>query len=310
MTDSHSALEDCDPALRPLLGATDEVAESTAIEQLIVAADAVIERVIAHYRHRSILDSHAVDEVLSGVRTRLFLKLRRLRAHDSEPIASLEAYVAGITYNAIHDVFRERHPERVQLRNRLRRIATTNPRFKYESTPVGIVCALRTEKPDAIGRDELTNRLEALLEEARGPMLINEIVTALSEQSAGTLFTFLSEDLEADAPAPLTVLEGRETLEHLWREIEILPPNQRSALLLNLRGKDGEDILSLVILTGVANMDAVAAALSITSEELTEIWNELPLDDLSIAARLRVTRQQVINFRKSARMRLTRRLHR
>ena len=35
---------------------------------------------------------------------------------------------------------------------------------------------------------------------------------------------------------------------------------------------------------------------------------QMPLDDLTIAARLGVTRQQVINLRKSARARLTRRM--
>jgi hypothetical protein len=45
-----------------------------------------------------------------------------------------------------------------------------------------------------------------------------------------------------------------------------------------------------------------------TDEELTEIWNALPLDDVAIAAHLGVTRQQVINLRKSARERLVRRM--
>jgi hypothetical protein len=37
------------------------------------------------------------------------------------------------------------------------------------------------------------------------------------------------------------------------------------------------------------------------------LWNKLPMDDNGIAAFLRVTRQQVINFRKSAKERLARR---
>ena len=45
-----------------------------------------------------------------------------------------------------------------------------------------------------------------------------------------------------------------------------------------------------------------------TLEEFGEIWNELPLDDKRIAALLGLTRQQVINLRKSARERLTRRM--
>jgi hypothetical protein len=39
-----------------------------------------------------------------------------------------------------------------------------------------------------------------------------------------------------------------------------------------------------------------------------ELWNELPLEDTRIAVILRITRQQVINLRRSARDRLARRL--
>jgi CRP-like cAMP-binding protein len=63
-----------------------------------------------------------------------------------------------------------------------------------------------------------------------------------------------------------------------------------------------------VVLTGTARFDDVATALGMTAEELSAIWNDLPLDDLRIAALLNVTRQQVINLRKSARDRLRRRL--
>jgi hypothetical protein len=39
-----------------------------------------------------------------------------------------------------------------------------------------------------------------------------------------------------------------------------------------------------------------------------ELWSELPLEEARIAELLQLTRQQVINARKSARNRLTRRL--
>jgi len=45
-----------------------------------------------------------------------------------------------------------------------------------------------------------------------------------------------------------------------------------------------------------------------TIEALAELWNSLPLDDHAIAARLGITRQQVINLRRAARERLARRL--
>ena len=52
----------------------------------------------------------------------------------------------------------------------------------------------------------------------------------------------------------------------------------------------------------------MAVVLAISEEELARIWNRMPLDDLAIAARLELTRQQVINLRQSARVRLARRM--
>ena len=58
---------------------------------------------------------------------------------------------------------------------------------------------------------------------------------------------------------------------------------------------------------GVATFREVAAALEIGPEELAELWNRLPLEDLEIAARLGLDRQQVINLRSTARQKLARR---
>jgi len=61
-------------------------------------------------------------------------------------------------------------------------------------------------------------------------------------------------------------------------------------------------------LTGVASLRVVAEALEMSAPALAGIWNDLPLDDAAIAGRLGLTRQQVINLRKSARERLARRM--
>jgi hypothetical protein len=97
-------------------------------------------------------------------------------------------------------------------------------------------------------------------------------------------------------------------MSELWAQIRELPIAQRAALLLNLRsGSDGAAV-ALLPLTGVAGIREIAGALELPSEEFAALWNQLPLDDLAIAERLGVTRQRVINLRKSARERLTRRM--
>src|SRR5437763_1422374 len=101
--------------------------------------------------------------------------------------------------------------------------------------------------------------------------------------------------------------ESRQFVESVWREIRLLRPMQRAALLLNLRDPGGRNAVALLVLLGIATIDEIAEAIGISAEEVAGIWNDLPIDDLRIAGMLGLTRQQVINLRKSARERLARR---
>lgn len=103
-------------------------------------------------------------------------------------------------------------------------------------------------------------------------------------------------------------IEIRNDLESAWAEICKLPTRQRAALLLNLRDSRGRSALLLIPITGIATIHQIAEALSMPAEQLAVLWNRLPLDDQTIAGHLGVTRQQVINLRKSARERLARRM--
>jgi DNA-directed RNA polymerase specialized sigma24 family protein len=105
-----------------------------------------------------------------------------------------------------------------------------------------------------------------------------------------------------------TEIEQRRYVEHLWREICGLPQRQRTALLLNLRDDRGGDVIALFPMLGVASIRQIAEVLGLPAEEFAALWHDLPLDDASIAGRLGLSRQQVINLRKSARERLARRM--
>ena len=104
------------------------------------------------------------------------------------------------------------------------------------------------------------------------------------------------------------IFDQRRYLGALWQEIRQLSPRHCAALLLNLKDERGGSATDLFLFTSVATFPQLAVALAISEEELAQIWNLLPLDDLTIAARLGLTRQQVINLRQSARVRLARRM--
>jgi hypothetical protein len=79
-------------------------------------------------------------------------------------------------------------------------------------------------------------------------------------------------------------------------------------LLLNLKDAEGRGCIALFPATGIATLRQLAEALEMSADGFAQLWNELPLEDARIAELLGLTRQQVINTRKSGRERLTRRL--
>ena len=66
--------------------------------------------------------------------------------------------------------------------------------------------------------------------------------------------------------------------------------------------------LILFSLVGIATLHQMATVMELRWENFVALWNNLPLPDAAIAEMLEITRQQVINLRKSARERLARRM--
>ena len=125
------------------------------------------------------------------------------------------------------------------------------------------------------------------------------------DEGAGVNICELLPDPAVDIAS---TVEQRFYLEVLWKEICQLPQRQRVALLLNLRDAQAGDALILITLTGIASLRRIAEVIEMQLEDLAALWNKLPLEDAAIASLLGITRQQVINLRKSARERLARRM--
>ena len=170
-------------------------------------------------------------------------------------------------------------------------------------------------------RLDLSALLTAIFKRLEGPADLDELAgvvarfQGLQEERPQQLAVRGDEqdlDLMAELPdrsmSVVAQVDLKIYLEKLWEEIKALPPKQRAAILLNLKDAQGNSMIEMLPITGVASVRDIAAALDLRAREFAELWNDLPLDDNSIASRLGVTRQQVINLRKSARDRLARRL--
>jgi hypothetical protein len=332
-----------DPQLRPFFDATSDGAAASALDRLLAGPLAsVIIDTVRRELGGSFKGVDHVDDVAADVRLRLIRKLMSLRAAavegDDGAIANVAGYATVTAERACYAFLRRQFPERTRFRNRVRYVLTRHPQITFAAgsdaiwrassraavrpAPASGAAVTFLEQPASFLHSAGINVSQplpaivaALLLRLDRPIefdrLVDGLAVALGIADAAAGRALESDDARHEpvdpAPAIADLLEQRQTLIKVWREIVELPPRQRAALLLNLRDPDGGAVLQMLPATGVVDAASIAAALEISPAALDELWARLPLDDLSIAKQLGLTRQQVINLRKSARARLARR---
>jgi hypothetical protein len=345
MSEQIASTPQCDAVLLPYLQASDETAASAALEQLICESAQPIAREIIHSKlrvgqsaNRDISDDEAAD-LAGDVTLRLVARLRELK---SDPIAkavnSFRGYVAVTTYHACDEYLRKKYPRRHSLKNQLRYVITHSVGFAvWEGDKGEFLCGLTVWKEQgrrAANRSRIRESLDqfprsnktkssppdllaAIFDRAGGPLPLDDLVSLVADlwqirdvapaasiegDPAG-----VRPDKTESRAGPDARMDERSHLERLWAEICELPLRQRVALLLSLRDSSGRGVLTLLPLIHIASLRQIAESLGMPGEKLASLWNQLPLDDATIAEYLAITRQQVINLRKCARERLWRR---
>jgi len=281
------------------------------------------------------LEAQDVEDVSSEVLVELIGRLRAMKdSSGADSIGAFSGYTAVAAYHACNEYLRRKYPNRHRLKTRLRYLLGAEKRFAiWQDDACEWVCGF--SKWQAAGhapapadrlqrwRDEVADLprgrsqhpaelLAGIFERLGGPVEFDELVGIVAHvwgvDDPPPASETAARDLEAAGQDPGSRIDLTRWMSELWTQICDLPVPQRAALLLNLRsGSDGAAV-ALLPLTGVAGIRDIAAVLGLPADEFAALWNQLPLDDLAIAERLGVTRQRVINLRKSARERLTRRM--
>ena len=338
-----------DPSLLPFLAANDAFEEAAALARLNAEEiEPVIRRGVGYkLRLQGGGDLHRpeFDEIYNDIQLRLLRRLHSLKqdpAHNQ--IVNLRGYVATVTRNTCDEYLRHRYPLRRSLKNKIRRHLLNHTEFVlWEDTESNWLAGLSGwQSVDHARKDqlwttsgELNERLKSqwqavdvqrlqlhdllmsIFDVAQTPLHLDELTELVAglwgiedhpaeplTENTGALLDEHSGDIN-----PATIIERRESLQLLWREISQLPRRQRVALLLNLKNPHGVNIITLLPVTGIATFEQIAQILEIPAAEFEQLWADLPLDDLRIAAYLGgATRQQVINLRKTARERLLKRM--
>jgi hypothetical protein len=305
-------------------------------------------RLHAPYNYSSAADGgQDAQDVHAEILVQVLSRLRDLENSPVEKsIRDFRGYVAVVSYNACNRHLRQTHPLRHSLKNRLRYLLSHQQAFAlWEGADRKQYCGLaaygRQNKPLArsrllewgktdiatatdrqrageslYSRAELVDLLADILKWAGGPIELDDLVDVVADRFGVKDETVRYEDERSDSLKTAQFsrvqieaeLDQRAYLERLWVEIQQLPVRQRAALLLNLKDGGGDDCARLFPLQGIATIRQIAETLDLPTERFAEMWNDLPLEDVVIAKLLSVTRQQVINLRKCARERLSRRM--
>ena len=313
------------------------------LSQLItVHAEPVIKGVI---RFKLRLNSYRetqraeADDIHQEVVLQFVAQLQRFRKlPDGHPISDVRGMAAVIAHRTCARWMRRQFPERHALKNRLHYLLTRQRGFalwqdRDGKLVTGFAVWREQEKPvrnladveklpahiRALKSDksqQLAETVAGIFNFLGGPVEFDELVSGvaaiqgISDQPIESLADDDDAALEPAASEPNQAwrIEKRIFLQRLWEELQQLPVNQRAALLLNLKDASGFSCITLFPATGIATMRQLAEALEMSAEGFAEVWNDLPLEDARIAELLGLTRQQVINARKSGRERLARRL--
>jgi DNA-directed RNA polymerase specialized sigma24 family protein len=307
------------------LGTTDGDLDGALSEHLAGLVRVVVRSTL--FRHRS-ASAEDLDDVCSDSMVALLGRMEEFRANPqaASAIENFDAYVAVIARRACSAWARRRYPAFHRLRTRLRALLSSDAHFALWQNAGGDWLCGKPEwqqamaEPrsieaenfgDVVSSAKPTQALVEIFTHTGRPLYFNDLARVCAQ-----LWSVVDtpETMESVEPLPVagagmeSVLDRRSRLQHLWKELRDLPQSQCAALLLNLRGPDGECATSLLVLTGTASVQAVAEAVGLSPESFAELWSRLPLSDLEIAERMGLTRQQVINLRKCARERLRRRM--
>ena len=334
-----------DPALSAFLASRTSRENDDSLSALISAEVEPAIRSVLRRKFRTSLnpgdfsfENQDALELLGEVKLLILTELSRLKSStDRRSVQNLGSYVATVTLNSYRQYLRSKYPRRQQLKNKLRYLLTHHPNFSlWESDDGSWLCGLENEHATAPARrlnseefcaqiadmvssqklfesGRVIDLLNLIFRSSMSAVPFNTLLSAVAQvqqikDEAATSFDSVAafERVASTETANPKEIEQHELLSRVWAGICDLPLRHRRALLLNLKDKRGDCLVTLLPILRIASIPAIADALDFPALEFASVWRDLPWDDNRIAEFMGLTRQQVINLRQSARSKLAR----
>lgn len=286
-----------------------------------------------------------VEDLCHEVVLQLLAKLKHFKEAGEPPINNFRGYVATVAHHACSMYWRQQNPQRTRLKDQLRYVLLNQRGFDLWEAANKIWLSgyavwraqgktavpqrrLRTLQADPTAIEttkngrvvaanlHLSDLLAAIFNHLGGPLefaaLVNLVAVLRGVKDHPANSQEAEDSLESAPdqrqPSHADRIEQRLYLQRLWLEICQLPLPHRRALLLNLRAADDRGLIILLVELQITTLHQLAEVLALEPLQFAELWRELPLEDTRIASLLKLTRQQVINLRSSARRQLASRM--
>ncbi|MFN0083926.1 MAG: sigma-70 family RNA polymerase sigma factor [Blastocatellia bacterium] len=261
---------------------------------------------------------------------------------DAGEIKDFRQYATRVAVNSCNDYLRSKYPLRTRLKDKVRDTLERHGEFAVWRSEQGeLFCGLVVwgrdrrsgsagerlraleEQPELLrhgrlGGDEargmpLPRLLQEIFEWVCSPMELESLVNATAVlldirehqfESIDDEASLLPNRLSAEGPASDQILEGRVTLEKLWKDIRHLPVSQRDTIIYTFYDSKGDDLLSLLFEASIVTPSQMASELGVSLERLLTIWKEMPMRNVDAAILMGVDRQAVNKWRHRAKKRL------
>lgn len=257
------------------------------------------------------------DDIAPEAVVELRARLRTIKSANTEPTANFSGYAVAAADHACNERLRRKCPNRHRLKTRLRYLLGSEKEFAlWDAGNSEWVCGLASWRvegrapaaPEQVAKwqdlsgvsQHAADLIRMVFERLGGPVGLDDLVGIMA-QIWRIADSAPAREMEGGDFDPAERIELKRWLAELWAQVRELPVDQRIALLLHLRTSTDYAAVKLLPPAGVAAIREIAKTLEFPVEEFADVWRRLPLDDSTIAERLGVSRERVMELRRSAR---------